>query len=172
VYGTEIINSPIVRGDFVYATVGAGQGCDLLHITRDGDGFAAEVVYANKNMTNHHGNVALVGDHVYGFSMGKGWICQDFQSGDIVWQERSKLRAGSLTVADGQIYGFSEDNGTAVLIEASPTGWQETGRFALPELATTRKPSDRLWTPPVVSGGRLFLRDQDLLYCYDVRAKN
>ncbi|MBC8114392.1 MAG: polyvinylalcohol dehydrogenase, partial [Candidatus Saccharimonas sp.] len=149
-----------------------GQGCDLLRIHREGDTFRAESVYSNKNMTNHHGNVALIGDHVFGFSEGKGWICQAFATGEIVWADKSKLRAGSMTFADGRIYCYSEDNGTAVLIEANTSGWTESGRFVIPKSATSRKPSGRIWTPPVISGGRLFLRDQELLYCFDVKAKD
>ena len=170
-FGTEVVNSPIVRGEFVYTTVGAGQGCDLLRVTREGDKFSVESVYSNKNMTNHHGNVALIGDHIYGHSDGKGWTCQNFESGEIVWMERSKLTAGSMTSAEGRIYCFTERDGTVALIEASPKGYIEHGRFKLPELSKSRKPSGRLWTPPVVSGGRLFLRDQELLYCYDIRGK-
>jgi hypothetical protein len=169
-FGTEVVNSPIIRGELVYTTVGAGQGCDLLRVVREGEAFRAESVYSNKNMANHHGNVALIGDHVFGFSEGKGWTCQDFATGEIVWKERSKLPAGSLTSAEGRIYCFSENNGSVVLIEASPDGWNELGRFQLPELSMSRKPSGRIWTPPVISGGRLLLRDQELLYCYDIRA--
>ncbi len=171
-YGTEVVNSPIIQGAFVYATVGAGQGCELLQIHREGEMFRAEPVYANKNMGNHHGNVALFGDHVFGFSEGKGWICQALASGEIVWAEKSKLRAGSMTVADGHIYCYSEDNGTVALIEANTTGWTESGRFVIPKSATTRKPKGRIWTPPVISGGRLFLRDQELIFCFDVKAKD
>jgi outer membrane protein assembly factor BamB len=170
-YGTEVVNSPIVRGSLVYATVGAGQGCDLLRITRDGDTFQAASVYANKNMTNHHGNVALVGEHVFGFSEGKGWVCQAFETGEVVWAERGKLRAGSMTYADGRIYCYGEDDGDAVLIEASSTGWKESGRFRIPLQSTRRKPSGKIWTPPVICGGRLFLRNQEFLFCFDVKSK-
>ncbi|MBI5759094.1 MAG: PQQ-like beta-propeller repeat protein [Planctomycetales bacterium] len=170
-FSTEVVNSPIIHGSFVYTTVGAGQGCDLLRIERDGDKFQAESVYSNKNMTNHHANVALVGEHVFGFSEGKGWMCQAFQTGEIVWMEKSKLRAGSMTCADGRMYCYSEDDGTVALIESSTSGWKESGRFRIPERSTSRKPSGRIWTPPVVSGGRLFLRDQELLFCYDVKAR-
>lgn len=168
-YGTEVVNSPVVQGSFVYTTVGAGQGCDLLRIQKDGDKFQAESVYGNKNMTNHHGNVALIGEHIFGFSEGKGWMCQAFQTGDIVWMEKSKLRAGSMTYADGRIYCYSEDDGTVALIEATPKGWSESGRFRIPAAASSRKPRGKIWTPPVVSGGRLFLRDQELLFCFDVK---
>lgn len=171
-YRTEVINSPIVRGEYVFTTVGAGQGAgELLRVTRDGDEFAVESVYSNRNMTNHHGNVILIGDHVYGHSDGKGWVCQHFETGEMAWNERTKLRAGSLTSAEGRIYGFSEDNGTVVLLAATPDGWRESGRFRLPQLSTARKPSGRIWTPPVISGGRLFLREQELLFCYDVKAE-
>ncbi len=170
-FGTEVVNSPIIHEDFVYTTVGAGQGCDLLKIARDGDLFSVESVYSNKNMTNHHGNVALIGEHIFGFSEGKGFMCQKLATGEVVWMERSKIRPCSMISADGRIYCFTEDNGTVALLEAASSGWTESSHFRLPQLATSRKPSGRIWTPPVVSGGRLFLRDQELLFCYDVKAK-
>ncbi len=171
-YGTEVVNSPIIHESFVYATVGAGQGSDLLRIHREGDSFRAEPVYSNKNMTNHHGNVALIGQHVFGFSEGKGWICQAFATGEIVWADKSKLPAGSMTSADDRIYCYSEDNGTVALIEANTTGWTESGRLVIPKSATSRKPRGKIWTPPVISDGRLFLRDQELIFCFDVKAKD
>jgi hypothetical protein len=76
-----------------------------------------------------------------------------------------------MTYADGRFYCYTEDDGTAALIEASTSGWKETGRFTIPEHSTQKKPRGGLWTPPVVSGGKLFLRDQELLFCFDVRAK-
>lgn len=170
-YGTEVVNSPIIHGSHIFTTVGAGQGCDLLQIQRTGDEFQVKPIYANKNLMNHHGNVALVGEHLFGYSEGKGWMCQSFLSGEIAWKERAKLPAGSMTSADGRIYCYSEDDGTTVLIEASSTGWLEAGRFRIPQASTLRKPRGKIWTPPVISGGRLFVRDQELLYCYDVQAK-
>lgn len=168
-YGTEVINTPLLHGAFVYATVGAGAGCDLIKLERTAGKFAAEAVYANKNMANHHGNVLRVGDHVYGFSEGKGWICQEFATGQTVWAEKAKLRAGSVTCADGRLYCYGEDDGTVVLVPAAATGWKEAGRFKIPQQTKLRKPSGRIWTPPVVANGRLYLRDQELLFCYDVR---
>ena len=140
-------------------------------MTKDGDAFQAEAVYANKNMANHHGNMVLVGEHIFGFSEGKGWTCQNFASGDILWSERRSLRAGALTFADNRLYCYSEDDGTAVLVAADPAGWKEHGRFKIPQQSKQRKPNGKVWTPPVVSGGKLFLRDQELIFCYDVKAK-
>jgi outer membrane protein assembly factor BamB len=168
-YGTEVVNSPIIHGDFVYVTVGAGQGCDLLRIKRDGDAFEAESVYANKNMANHHANTLLKDGHVYGYSDGKGWICQALESGEIIWSERRALRAGAVTYADGRLYCYGEDDGTAVLAELNNTAWKETGRFKIPQASKARKPGGKIWTPPVVANGKLYLRDQELIFCFDVR---
>jgi outer membrane protein assembly factor BamB len=169
-YRTAVIPSPIYHDGLVYATSGYGAGCDLLKLKPDGQQFEAEQVYANKNMTNHHGGVVLVGEHIYGYSdKERPWICQDFKTGEIVWAEKGKLGKGSLTCADGHLYCYSENEGTVVMISASPKGWQESGRFKIPRQTTISKPSGKIWTHPVVANGRLYLRDQDLLFCFDVR---
>lgn len=171
-FGTEVINSPIVNGPHIFTTVSTGNGgCDLVKLTREGNSFKAEPVYSNKNLSNHHGNVIRVGDHVFGYSDGRGWVCHNFMTGMNVWSEKGKLPAGSLVAADGRLYCYSENDGTTALVEASPEGWRESGRFKIPQQSRLRKPSGRIWTPPVIAGGRLFLRDQDLLFCYDVKAK-
>jgi outer membrane protein assembly factor BamB len=167
-FSTEVVNSPMIAGDLVYVTVGAGNGCHLLRVTRDGTQFKVEEVYASKNLSNHHGNLVLLAGHVYGYADARGWTCQELASGDIVWAERQKLRAGSLTFADGHLYCYGENDGIVALVEAVTSGWKENGRFTIPEQSTLRKPAGKIWTPPVVAGGKLFLRDQELLFCYDI----
>lgn len=167
-YGTEVVNTPLVRDNLVFTTVGAGGGCDLVKIEADGGKLKADPVYANKNLSNHHGNCVLVGDHVYGFSEGKGWTCQDFKSGQVAWAEKGKLGPGSVVAAEGKLYCYAEGDGTMVLVDADPSGWKESGRFKIPQQTKLRKPSGRIWTPPVIAHGKLYLRDQDLLFCYDL----
>jgi outer membrane protein assembly factor BamB len=171
-FGTEVINTPLVQGFYIFTTVSAGNGgCEVVKVSRDGNAFKAESVYANKNLSNHHGNVIRVREHLFGHSDGRGWVCQTFMDGKNLWSEKGKLPAGSVAYADGHLYCFSEIDGTTALIEASPEGWQEAGRLRLPQQTKLRKPAGRLWTPPVVAGGRLYLRDQDLLFCFDVKKK-
>jgi outer membrane protein assembly factor BamB len=169
-FSTEVINSPIVQGPLVYVTVGSGHGCELVRVTRDGGQFRAESVYANKSMSNHHGNVVLLKGHIFGASERIGWLCQAFDSGEILWSERGKVPPGSVTYADGRFYAYGEMDGSVHLIEASTAGLAIAGRFKIPRQSQSRKPGGHIWTPPVVSGGRLFLRDQELLFCYDVKA--
>jgi hypothetical protein len=131
------------------------------------DGGVTEV-YANKDMKNQHGGVLLVGDHLFGYSDNVGWLCQDFKSGESVWTAKDELGKGAITCADGMLYLLEEREGTVALIEASPEGWREHGRFHLEPLTQQRKPSGGIWTHPVVADGRLYLRDQELLFSFDV----
>lgn len=163
---TAVIPTPIVKDNQVYVTAGYGAGCVLLKIE---PGNAVTVVYENKVMKNHHGGVVLVGDHLYGHSDGVGWVCQEFKSGQQVWAEKKNLGKGAIAYADGMLYCIGEDGGEVALIEASPKGWNEKGRFKLDPQTTIRSPSGRIWTHPVIANGRLYLRDQDLIHCYAVK---
>lgn len=163
---TAVIPTPIYDNGYVYVSSGYNAGCNLFKISEQNGIFSAQQVYANKVMENHHGGVIKVGDYVYGYSESGGWTCQDFKTGQAKWQGK-KLGKGSLVYADERLYLREEEGaGTVALIEASPEGCKEHGRFAQPE--RSKKNS---WPHPVVSGGRLFLRDQDVLLCYDVKAR-
>jgi hypothetical protein len=122
-------------------------------------------------MENHHGGVVLVGDYLYGFSNKGGWTCQDFKTGKAVWTEKKKLGKGCLTYADRMLYLLGEADGEVVLIEASPAGWKEHGRFKLQNQTTLRSPKGHIWTHPVIADGKLYLRDQELISCYEVGGK-
>lgn len=163
---TAVIPTPIHHEGHIYVTAGYGAGCKLVKLEADG----ASDVYENKVMKNHHGGVVLIGKHVYGHSDGPGWTCQDFFSGESVWNER-KLGKGSLTCADGKLYLFDERKGEVVLIDASPEGWNERGRFTLEPLSQQRSGRGGIWTHPVVANGKLFLRDQELLFCFDISSE-
>lgn len=165
-YGTEVVNSPLIQGPLIYVTVG-GQGCEFVRITGEGGAFKATPVYENKNLSNHHGGVVLLDGHVYGHS-GREWVCQKLENGEIAASLKQRMGSGSITYADGRFYCLAEGDGTVALMEAGPAGWTERGRFKLPKQSSMRKKNGKIWTPPVVSNGRLYLRDQELLFCYDV----
>ena len=162
---TATVPTPLYHDNQVYVTSGYGVGCNLFKIT-PGPEFSAEEVYANKTMANHHGGVVLVGDHLYGFSDGKGWVCQEFKTGKMVWSNKG-VGKGSITFADGHLYLRSQDGrGTVALIDASPDGYKERGRFDQPNRSDKNS-----WPHPVIAGGKLYLRDQDMLLCYDLQKK-
>jgi outer membrane protein assembly factor BamB len=163
------IPTPVVRNEFVYITSGYNAGCNLLKLSASGKDIKAEEVYSNQVMKNHHGGVVLIGDHIYGYSDGAGWICQEVSTGKMVWNEKKKLGKGCLTAADGRLYCYSEDEGIVCLVEATPEGWKEHGRFTIPRQTATKRGEGKIWTHPVIAEGKLYLRDQELLFCYDIK---
>jgi outer membrane protein assembly factor BamB len=180
---TAVIPTPVVKGDVVFFTSGYDAGSECYKIEPDGvDGFVPTPIYThNPVMSNHHGGVVLVGDLLYGHtdrnmkggvdrSVGT-WIAFDFQKDaeDAVWRS-DKLGKGSVTYADGYLYCYGQEKGELVRVKADPKGWQEAGRFAIPQTSKQRVGTQgKVWTHPVVAGGRLYLRDYELLYVYDLR---
>ena len=159
---TANIATPIVRGNQVFLSSDYGTGAALLEISRAGSGMAAREVYFTRDMRNHHASAVLVGDHLYGFSSAI-LTAMHFETGRQAWRDRS-VGKGSLAFADDRLYLFSE-NGVVGLAEANPAGYVEHGRF---QIRTGSLPT---WSHPVVAGGKLFLRDQDTIFAYDVRAR-
>ena len=151
--------TPVARGNRVWISSDYGTGGGVVEIKADGT--AAEV-YFTKEMRNHHSTSVLMGDHLYGFSGGI-LTAMKFDTGQVAWKDRS-VGKGSLVYADGMLYLLSE-NGVVGLAEATPAGYVEKGRFRIPQ---ENLPT---WAHPVVAGGRLYLRDQDTIYAYDVKAK-
>lgn len=161
---TAVIPTPVVKHDLVYVSSGYGVGCNLFKVTSADGKFSTEQVYENKVMVNHHGGVILLGDHLYGYSDGKGWTCQDLKTGEAKWQDKS-LGKGSILFADGKFFLRQEDKqGTVALIKASPEAYSEMGRFDQPD-----RSGKQTWPHPVVANGKLYLRDQDVLLCYNVK---
>ncbi len=162
---TAVIPSPIVYENSVYVTSGYGAGSQRVDVS----GTTATVAWSNKTMKNHHGGVVLINDHIYGYSDGVGWLCQNWKTGENVWSEKDKLGKGAICYADGRLYCVTEDSGEVALIEPSTEGWKEFGRFKLAPQTSRRKPNGRIWVHPVIANGRLYLRDQEIVYCYDVK---
>jgi len=166
--GTEVVSSPIVSGEMVYITVGTANGNEAIRVVKAGDTFTTEKLYMGNNLANHHGNVVFLDGHVYG--SGRGFSCQNLATGELLWTER-KIAPSSVTFADGKLYCYAEGDGAVTLVDADPKQATIRSRFTIPEQSKSRKPSGKIWTPPVIAGGRLFLRDQELVFVFDVKGK-
>lgn len=153
------VATPVARLNRVFISSDYGTGGGVVEIKSDGK---AQEIYFTKDMRNHHSSSVLVGDHLYGFSSSI-LTAMRFDTGEIAWRDRS-VGKGSLVYADGHLYCFSE-NGVVGLVEATPAAYREKGRFRI------QQGSLPTWTHPVVAGGRLYLRDQDTIYAFDVREK-
>jgi outer membrane protein assembly factor BamB len=161
--------TPIVQGNQVYLTAWGG-GATLLTIEGGGNKFKATEAYQEKEIANRHGGVVLVGKYVYGYHEVRSWDCQEFASGRVKWAERGRraLPAGTLSAADGLLYCLGEQ-GEVALLEPNPAKYVERSRFTLPRESAQRKSSGKVWVPPVIANGRLYLRDQELVFCYKIK---
>lgn len=165
-------STPLFHDGIVFASSAYGAGGGLVKLSKDADGAVKlEEVYATTDMQNHHGGMILLDGCLYGASGGNeggALVCLDFLTGKVLWDQRDtagRRAKGSLALADGLLYYRMED-GTVCLIEPNPKQYIERGRFQQPD--RTRLPA---WSHPVVANGRLYIRDQDVLFCYDVKAK-
>ena len=159
---TANIATPIARDNRVFLSSDYGTGAALLALTAEGSRVSAREVYFTNEMRNHHASSVLVGDHLYGFSSSI-LTAMHFDTGKVAWRDRS-VGKGSVIAADGRLYLFSE-NGVVGLADINPAQYVERGRF---QLRTGSLPT---WSHPVVAGGKLYLRDQDNIYAYDVAAR-
>ena len=165
--GTANIPTPIVQGDYVFCSTGYGTGSALLKISKDADVVVAEEVYflPARTMENHHGGMVLVDGYIYcGHKHNNGFpTCLEMETGKIVWGGARGPGSGSAAVTyyDGHLV-FRYQNGEVALIEATPEGMNLKGVF---KADVVKSPS---WAHPVVVGGRLYLREQDKLMCYDL----
>jgi outer membrane protein assembly factor BamB len=170
--GTANIPTVIVRDNFVFCATGYGAGAAVLKMTEESTGSvkADEVIFhPGKELQNHHGGMVLVGDHVYlGNAHNNGFpTCVEFKTGKIVWHEDRGPGTGSAAIAyaDGMIY-LRYQNGVMALIKADPAKYELVSTFKLPDQSGKAS-----WPHPVIANGKLFIRDQDKMVCFDLKSR-
>ena len=157
---TANVATPVYSNDKVFFASAYGAGGGLLNLAVQNGEVTATEVYHTPNMRNHHGGMVLVDGYLYGFSDAI-LHCLEFATGNVMWRDRS-VGKGSVTYADGHLYIQGETNMVG-LAEATSSGYKEKGRFELPDKGV---PS---WAHPVVSDGRLYVRNQDTMLVYDIK---
>jgi outer membrane protein assembly factor BamB len=164
--------TPLYHDGIVFASSAYGAGGGAVKLSTNADGaIEATEVYLTQRMQNHHGGIILLDGCLYGANGGNGGgnlICIDFETGEVLWDERrgeQRVPKGSIVYADGRFYYRTED-GTVLLFEPSRERYIERGRFEQPD--RTQLPA---WAHPVIANGRLYIRDQDILFCYNVKSE-
>jgi outer membrane protein assembly factor BamB len=167
-------STPIYLDGMVFAASAYGAGGGLVKLSKDADGdVKAEELYSSKRMQNHHGGMIVVDGCLYGANGGNeggALVCLDFQTGNVLWDDRdsAERRApkGSVALADGRLY-YRTEKGTMLLIEPNRKEYVERGRFEQPD--RSEQPA---WSHPIIANGKLYVRDQDTLFCYEVKARD
>jgi outer membrane protein assembly factor BamB len=160
--------TPLYEGGIVYAASAYDAGGGAVKLSKDAGGaITAEEVFFSPRMKNHHGGMMIVGDCLYGAAGGNegGFlVCLDKGTGKELWSER-RAQKGSLLMADDRLY-LRTERGELILFEPNPERFVERGRFQQPD-----RTREQAWTHPVIANGKLYVRDQDVLFCYDIAAK-
>jgi outer membrane protein assembly factor BamB len=159
---TANVATPVYADNHVFYSSAYGTGGALLSLRAAKGEVRAQEVYFTREMQNHHGGLVLLDGYLYGFN-NSILTCLEFATGRLMWRDRS-VGKGALAAADGHLYVVSE-NYAVGLVEATPEGYREKGRFSIRDAGL---PS---WAHPAISGGRLYIRNQDTLIAYDVRER-
>ena len=165
---TAVIPTPIVRDDLVFFPVGYKRGGALIKQVPSGnDQVAAKEIYGlNPKLANKHGGAVLVGDYVYADSDDAGRpYCAELMTGDIKWASKGSGSGSAVVIVGGDRLYIRYGDGTMALVEASPAAYKETGSFKIP--GSGPRPS---WSHPVILDGKLYIREQDKILCYDIRS--
>jgi outer membrane protein assembly factor BamB len=154
--------TPVYSDGHVFWANGYGKGGICMQLAAAGGKIAAQQAWTTTDMVCHHGGYIIDNGYIYGDN-GGGVTCLELKTGKVMWKNKG-VGKGSVLWADGMLYLFSERGGKAALATCSPEGMQMKGEFSV----AGNGPS---WAHPVVIGGRLYLRYDTNLYCYDVKAK-
>jgi outer membrane protein assembly factor BamB len=174
--GVAQIPMPIVKGDRVWVSSSYGGGSALLQLVpKAKDEFEAKELKAYKKpeLNNHHGGMVLVGDYIYfGHDQNEGKpVCVELKTGEIKWGPEKPpagaAKSAAVLYADGRLY-FRYENRRLVLIEPNPDELKVVSSFELP--APNVKSYPQSWPHPVIANGKLYIRDQNVMYCYNVKA--
>jgi outer membrane protein assembly factor BamB len=163
--------TPIARGESVYCGA-LGVGGAMVRLKADGSGVSAEQAYFTRGLPNGIGGAVVVGDHIYGTEVGQKLVAAEFATGKVAWQSET-VGWASIAAADGLLY-LHGLNGDIALVEASPAGYREKGRFTPPAQPVKKKVGpypEGAFAYPVIANGTLFIRDLGTLWAWDIKAR-
>ena len=158
---TANVPTPAFADGHLFWAVGYGKGAICFRVTHEDGKWQFAEAWTSKDLNCHPGNYVVVQGRVYGKGKG-GLACLDLKTGETLWTER-KIPAGQVSWADGRLYVFADSRGVASLVEPTDSEGRLLGRIQVDGEGAS-------WAYPVVAGGRLYLRYDTNLYCYDVKA--
>ena len=160
---TAVCSDPVLCGDVIMASCAYNVGAYFYRLEKEGENLkTTNFSGPDQALASHHGGIVTVGDHFY-LLTNNNLSCVNAKTGETVWQNRS-VGKGSLTYVDGVLILRSEGgDGTIAMVEAVSTGYKELGKFDQPD-----RSNKQAWAYPVVVDKKLYIRDQGMLFCYDL----
>jgi outer membrane protein assembly factor BamB len=171
--GVAVISSPVVSGNLIYHSSAYKAGNAAVKVSvANGELTASETYHESKeSMVNHHGGYVLHEGAIIGFSdaLRGVWMAQDLGTGKVLWSKKiGQTRSGSIAFADGLAYCYDDQDGICYLAKVSRSGFEQVGQFAIPEQTTSDRKQGAIWTHPVVAGQKLFIRDQEKIFAFEL----
>lgn len=170
-YPDIVACTPVAVNGKLLLPVGHGGDCALLDFVAGPDGkVEVKPIWVAKEISNNHGGFVVWGEKVIGFHAKRAWTAQSLSDGKVLWSgRRNAIGSGNAVLVDGKVIALAEDTGEVALIDPSGSSYKELSKFTLPKESSIRKSGGRRWTHPVVANGKLYVRDQELLFCFDLR---
>jgi outer membrane protein assembly factor BamB len=153
----RVVQPALVDDDDVLVGTGFSGGTRRLHVTRTADGWAEREVWTSRAIKPFYNDMVVHRGHVYGFD-GNMLTCMSLDEGKGKWRARGYGNGQVLLLADQGLLLVLSEKGEVALVEASPAGHKELGRFQAIEGKT--------WNHPVVAHGKLFVRNGEEAACY------
>lgn len=158
-----VCTDPVFHDGIVFATCAYKVGSYAYRISKNGSDFSVKEIYSLKKIDNKHHGLMLIDGCVYSSTDRGSFACIDIKTGNIKWEERKLRGKAAVSFADGKLILRKENTGELILVKPSPRRYTEVSRFQQPDR------SDRnAWTYPLVVDKKMYVRDQDKLFCYDL----
>ena len=156
------VPTPVFSDGYVFWAVGYGKGGICLKLSVSGEKVTATEVWRTQDIRTQYGGYVILDGYIYGNNMYE-WSCVELKTGKIIWGAEG-VRKGAIAYADGRLYLYGIDKGQVALAAASPKGLKLVGNFNVAGKGPSR-------AHPVIVGGRLYLRFDENLYCFNVKAQ-
>ncbi len=139
---------------------GYGQGSVLIGLEQNDKSGSSDTKsrWQSKQFKLKFNSGVRLGDHLFGLDEGM-LTCLKLSSGQRLWKQ-GRYGYGQMTLVGDKLLILSEE-GDVVLVPATPDAPRELARFHAIDGKT--------WNHPVVSRGRLLVRNSDEAACFDLR---
>jgi outer membrane protein assembly factor BamB len=161
-YGIAVATPVWGPGNLLFFSAEYDAGAKVMHLQRTGNQIQAREVWTSNRLRLHHGNAMCIGDTLYFSSGGKGSVAiftaVDLRSGKVLWQDRSIAKA-TFVWADQKLITLNGD-GDLMIVHPAPEGFKVAAKASLL--------TSLAWTPPVLVGARLYIRDRRNMMAVDL----
>ena len=148
--------------DLLWVSSGYRHGSEVYKVSEADGKWTVTQTWRVNEADNLHGGPIILDGSIYGAGYDRrGAFCMDLKTGDFKWKHKPMQRS-SYTYAEGLLYRLGEDGGVA-LERANTNSYELVSSFTIPSAKKAKA-----LTHPVICGGRLYIRHERRLYCYDI----